>query len=333
MDTEASPAPKYAVLFRTHLWDEYVARQLERLTAMARGGDVFVLVDDTNGRVEVPRQNVFRHTQDSVLGLGLGKAGYGNLLWFNGDYPLYAFFNENRNYGYYLMTEYDVVAQVGLDGMVSRLAKDGIDFVGLTKGESVAEWPHTDTCLDAYEPDQVRKRLICFAAFSRRAVDFLFHRRLDLSRDHRNGALRRWPYCEAFIPTELARGGFKLAELSEFGATDHYDWKPAIAEADIPLLRDQAFLHPVLDARRYVAHTLKDVWPPEAFFLPGSEVGRRLRRVPVQAYGPLLLRALWTRARNTVRKRVLGQTVGIARDQAAGRPAGAGGLTRGTGSG
>lgn len=40
-DTEA--ANTYAVLFRTHFWDDYVERQYQRLRAQVGRGDVFIL--------------------------------------------------------------------------------------------------------------------------------------------------------------------------------------------------------------------------------------------------------------------------------------------------
>lgn len=298
-----SGTARYAVLFRTHFWDEYAERQYRRLAARCADGDVFIVVDETNGRVAIPHGNVVPHTQDGVLGLGLGRGGHGNLLWFNGDYPLYAFFREHGRYDYYVMSEYDVVVQRDVGEIVAQAQREEIDFVGLTKGEAVADWPFTASCLDAYEAEQVRKRLICFAVFSHRAVDRLFRKRLELSRQLREGTLRRWPYCEAFIPTELGVAGYRMAELSEFGPTGRYDWTPALAETDLPLLGREAFLHPVLDPSRYIQHTLKAVWPPEAFFLPGSEVSRRIRRVPARVYGPALLRALGKRARGFVAAR------------------------------
>jgi len=53
----------YAVLFRTHFWDDYVERQYQRLRAVAGRGDVFILVDETNGPVPIPHPNVVPHTQ------------------------------------------------------------------------------------------------------------------------------------------------------------------------------------------------------------------------------------------------------------------------------
>ena len=304
---------RYAVMLRTHVWDDFVARQYDRLVAKTGDGQVFVLLDETNGRVEVDRDNVVRYTQGDLLALGLAKAGPGNLLWYNGDYSLYVFLDRYPDFDYYIMVEYDVTVNVALDDVVAKARREGIGFIGLSKDvEPIPEWSFTETCLDAYSMEQVQKRLICLAVFSAAAARQLFDRRLELSRAHARGGMRRWPYCEAYIPTELGVSGFKMAELTEFGRADHYDWLPAIAENDINLLRDQAFVHPVLDSERYVAHTMKDTWPPESFFYPRSATRRRLTRVSPRFYGPVLARALRERIASAFRNHVLGRLPGLS---------------------
>jgi hypothetical protein len=314
----ASVVPRYAVALRTHVWDGYVARQCQRLVERAPGGDVFVLLDETNGPVPVDEgRRVVSHTQAGCKALGLADAGTGNMLWYNGDYPLYCFFHEQPGYAYYVMAEYDVAVHGSIDAMIARVARDGTGFVGLTKGEAVEDWPHTPSLLDAYAPEDVKKRLICFSIFSRDAVRALFEHRLALSRALAEGAIRRWPYCEGYIPTELARQGFSLAELSELGSTDLYDWKPAVAEADLPSLQQHTFIHPVLDGPRYVQAMLKENWSLKDVVNPWSTIMRRLRRVPRDVYGPPLAAA--------VRKRLGRQMAGtLGRHQTGGE-----GLSRG----
>lgn len=302
MDVGTKTGSRYAVLFRTHFWDEYAERQYQRLLSVVGNGDVFILVDETSKPVPVPHSNVVPHTQEGVLNLGLAGAGHGNMLWFNGDYPLYYFYQRHSGYDYYIMTEYDVVVQRSLDDVVAQMARDGIDFVGLSNTEAVSEWPLTHTCLDAYSEEEIRKCLICISMFSNRTVHRLFDRRLEMSRQHEAGLMQRWPHCEAFIPTEVAAAGFKMAELSEFGPTSRYDWKPAIIEAELPALAGQAFVHPLLDPQRYVRHTMIDLWPPEAFFDPRNAVAHRLRRAPLPVYGPPLAQALLRRAGAPFRK-------------------------------
>ena len=306
MTTGPEPVGRYAVLFRTHVWDDYVARQYRRLVAQVRGGDVFVLLDETNGRVPVTEGCVFSHTQASVKALGLADAGSGNMLWYNGDYPLYAFYDQHPAYPYYVMVEYDVAVHGDVDGMVERAAREQVGLVSLTRGESVAEWPHTASCLDAYAIEDVKKRLICFSIFSRDAVRTLFERRLSLSRDRAAGVLQRWPFCEGFIPTELALRGFRLAELTEFGSADLYDWRPAVAESDLATLQQQTFLHPVLDEQRYVQATMKGYWSTKDVLNPRSDLVRKLRRVPLRAYGPPLAAAVRRRVAGAIRRRLVG---------------------------
>ncbi len=295
---------RYAVVFRTHIWDDYVARQYRRLAARIGSGDLFVLLDETNGRVPVSEGQVVSHTQAGIKALGLADAGRGNMLWYNGDYPLYFFYHHHPDYEYYVMIEYDVAVHGDIDAMIAFASREGVGFVGLTKGEPVAEWPFTASCLDAYAPEDVKKRLFCFAIFSRGAVRTLFERRLSLSRELAEGTIRRWPYCEAYIPTELARSGFKLAELSELGSTELYDWRPAFVETDLGLLQQHTFVHPVLSAQRYVQATIKDYWSTWDALNPRSAFMRRLRRVPLSVYGGPWAAALRARLSESARMRL-----------------------------
>jgi len=302
VSASTKPASTYAVLFRTHIWDEYVERQYQRLRATVGRGDLFILVDETSRPVSIPHPNVVSHTQASVLDMGLSGAGHGNMLWFNGDYPLYFFYRQHDNYDFYIMTEYDVAVQRPLDGIVDQMAQDGTDLVGVPNTDAVADWPLTHTCQDAYVHDEIKKCLICISMYSNRAVRRLYERRVEMSHLQKAGLMPHWPYCEAFISTEVALAGFKMTSLAEFGPISRYDWSPAVVESDLPLLADQAFVHPVLDAQRFVQHTMKNLWPPESFFDPRNAVARLLRRAPVSVYGPPLARALYRRAGAPLRK-------------------------------
>lgn len=298
-DEKGSPdisavSPRYAVLFRTHIWDEYIERQYERLKRRVGRGDLFVLLDETNGSVATGKTAVISHTNASIEALGLAAAGGGNLLWYNGDYPLYFFFQQHPDYDYYIMTEYDVCVNSDLDEIIDCAAREEVGHVSLTKGESAAEWAHAESCHDAYPPESVGKRLICFAVFSRDAVRQLFAKRLALSAAFRAGTIRRWPFCEGFIPTELAVSGFRQMELSAFGSTDQFDWWPPILEDDLPELAQYTFIHPVLDRPRYVDSALR-IWRVPELFDARSDLRRRLRKVPVSLYGPRLAQVLRVR--------------------------------------
>ncbi len=288
---------RVAVIFRTHFWDAFAARQFQRLTQKVGGGDVYVLVDETSGPVEgIPHEKVVRMTETDVLALGFPRAGKGNLLWFNGDYPLYYFMKEHGFYDYYVLLEYDVALNVDVDPLVARVAAAGIDFVGLTKGEPVREWPWLDTCRDAYPLEDIQYKLICLSVYSARAVCWLANRRLELAAQVRDGSIKAWPFCEGFIATEMARNDFVTAELTDFVDTGTYDFWPPYVEADLPEMLDRPLIHPVLDRDRYVGSLLKYKVGLNGYFNVNSTLHRKLRRLPVPLYVKTLTNSFMQKA-------------------------------------
>jgi hypothetical protein len=279
-----------AVIFRTHFWDGFAQRQFDRLLARAQGCDVFVLVDETQRKVDVPHDRVVRVTESDVLDMGFVRAGEGSLLWFNGDYPLYHFLKLHPGYTHVLQLEYDAVLNVDIGGLMRRMRADNIDFIGLTKGEPAEEWFWRTSCAPLYDAATLRHQLICVSAFSARALQLLWQRRLEHARLWRGGLLKVWPMCEAFIATELAEAGLNVAELSSFGDTGAYDHWPPYLEADLPTLASHVFIHPVLDQNRYISSMLKYKVGLSGYLHLDSLFHRKLRRLPAGVY----LRALVT---------------------------------------
>ncbi len=299
---QSNSGPRVAIVFRTHFWDEFAARQFERLTRNVKSGDIYVLVDETNGPVKgVQHDKIVRMTESDVLALGFPRAGEGNLLWFNGDYPLYFFMREQGFYDYYVLLEYDVALNVEVDSLVRRVAADGIDFVGLTKGEPVREWPWLDTCRDAYPLDDIQYKLICLSVYSARAVRWLAARRLELAAQLRDGAISSWPFCEGFIATEMATAGFATAELADFVDTETYDFWPPYVEADLPEMSDRPLIHPVLDQDRYVGSLLKYKVGLSGYFNVNSMLHRKLRRLPTPLYVKTLTNSFMQKAMRNLR--------------------------------
>lgn len=292
----AGAAPRCAVIFRIHFWDDFAQRQFDRLLAMADGTDVFVLVDETNGAVRVPHDRVVRVTEGGLLAMGLARAGEGNLLWFNGDYPLYRFAELHPDYDYYLQLEYDVIVNRPIAAMIGAMAAGGVDYVGLTKGEPAADWFWLDTMLQAYPRAAIRKQLICLCAFSAAALRHLWQTRLA----HSAAPSAAWPFCEGFIPTELAQAGFVCAELSAFGDVTAYDHWPPYLERDGAAMTDHAFVHPVLDQPRYVASMHKYHIGLRGYLNPGSQFHRKLRRLAPMDYIRALAASFAFKARRNI---------------------------------
>ncbi len=297
-----SSIPRTAVIFRTHFWDAFAQRQFDRLRAVADGTDVFVLVDETARPVHgIPHDKVVRVTEAELLAMGFAAAGEGNLLWFNGDYPLYRFQELHGDYEYYLQLEYDAVINTPIAGLIAAAAADGADFVGLTKGEATPDWPWLRTCTDAYEAETVEHQLICLALFSHRALRHLWSRRLALSAAHASGRIRAWPMCEGFIATELAMTDMVCRELSAYGDTGLYDHWPPYLEADAERFRAAPFVHPLLDEPRYVGSLLKYHVGLAGYLNPASLFHRKLRRLPPRRYVAALGASFAAKAARTLR--------------------------------
>jgi hypothetical protein len=288
--------PRACIIFRTHFWDDFVQRQFDRLLAVSNGIDVFVLVDETNGPiVGIAHRNVVRMTESDCLAMGFAQAGEGNLLWFNGDYPLYYFAALQGAYDYYLQLEYDVVIDQPVAATIAKAAAEGVDYVGLTKGEPVHEWFWLKTCADAYDLADIRHQLICLSLFSARALNHLASRRLAQSRQYESGTLRSWPMCEGFIATELHKGQFVCRELSDFGDTSLYDHWPPFLETDLQRPHAKGFIHPVLDQERFITSLHKYHVGLLGYLNPTSLFHRKLRRLPPRRYAAVLAETFATK--------------------------------------
>ncbi len=308
--------PRIAVIFRTHFWDSFAQRQFDRLISVAGGTDVFVLVDETNGPVSGIAQpgiaqpgnahpgsahpSVVRVTADGLLGMGFARAGEGNLLWFNGDYPLYRFQDLHPDYDYYVQLEYDVIINRPVAGLVAAMVAGQVDFVGLTKGDTGERWFWRHT-MAAYAASAIRNQLICLCVFSGPALRHLWQARLAQSAAWRDGKLAAWPFCEGFIPTELAGAGYTIRELSDFGTTRAYDHWPPFLEADAPRLAREDFVHPVLDEPRFVASMHKYHIGLAGYLNPSSQFHQKLRRLPPARYVRVLAESFAGKVRRNLK--------------------------------
>src|ERR1700730_13582411 len=99
--------PSYAVIFKTHFWDAFTSRQLDRLKARVENGTIFIGIDETHEPApEIEHDRVVRVTSASISKLGLLPiTTHGSIIWYNTDYPHYVALSENPFYDYYITIE------------------------------------------------------------------------------------------------------------------------------------------------------------------------------------------------------------------------------------
>jgi hypothetical protein len=286
--------PRCAVVFKTYAWDGFVERQAQRLAEAAGPLDFYISVDETGGPVgPIPFQRVIRFTCAELAAAGLPmRFGAGGVLWWNPDYAHYQFLEEHPDYDHYLFVEYDCVVQCSLQQFVVRAMSRGADFIALPISLPIDKWHWMPYQRDAYPPDQVKLALLNVCFLSSAALNRLQQRRLAMNSDRSS---RAWPSGEVFVPTEVARAGMTWLSLADFGDVSHYVWFPPTMEEDLKTGDGDAFLHPVLDGRRYVSSMLHHV----GCLQPG-ELDRALSRFRREEYAKLL----WPAARRRAMRRI-----------------------------
>ena len=291
---------RYALVLKTHFWDQYTQRQFDRLRGQCLDSDIYIQVDDSNGRIEgIEHDKIMRFTTHQTVEMGLpSDSRNGPVLWYNGDYPMYSFYQAYPQYESYLFLEYDVATTVDLDRMVRTAEADQVDFVAQFRDAPIEDWYWTERHQALYAPEQMKETLFCLCYVSRRALQFLYRRRLDMAALLTDGRLPMWPFCEVFLGAELSAAGFKLRDLSAYGNTSDYDHWPPYRENDLASIPGNAFMHPVLDDSRYVTSLLKH--GPMKYFKPGNVVGQKLRRMPPHKYVPALSASIVGKIQETI---------------------------------
>jgi len=270
----------FVVLFKTHFWDDFVDRQLERVRSRLGNGELFVVIDDSHMPVEnVPNGNQIRISSDDFSKFNLAKiTTHGSIIWYNIDYPNYIAFAQLPRFDYYISIEYDVVANIDLEKLVNQLSLNQIDYLGLPIKKPATEWPWYEMHKDIYGPEMLVS-LSCFSVFSNRAMKMLFARRQEMSEDFLHGKIPFWPNNEAFIPNEILRSGMSRDSICNYGSTEHYDWWPPTDEVRSTISQDGAFIHPVLHGRRYTTSVLYHEPSLLQVFISGSGINERLKNL------------------------------------------------------
>lgn len=249
--------PAYAVIFKAVALDRFVERQFARLCLAAGSGDVYLMLDETNGPAgATDYARVIRFKEDDLTSRGFSANAQGSLFWYNADYPLYHFQHLHPEYDVIVMVEYDAVVQINLGTLVQSFCDAGLDFIAqpITKPLETYWW--TPSMSQFYQPEQIRPFLICFAVFSSRAVRHLAACRL--AQGSEDVTVERWPVGECFVGTELSLWHFQIQNLSASGQLTHYDWWPPVHESELPDRAQDVVLHPVLSGRRYFASLFKN---------------------------------------------------------------------------
>lgn len=246
----------YAAFFKTHKWNPIIERQYERFKKHIALGDIYILFDETNGSSNcIPdryKNNVITIDKNNISSLGLPDIG---TFWFNGDYSSIISLFKKPEYNYYCFLEYDVYTKINIDSIIIKMQENSIDIIGEEITCPNFEWPHISSCSAYYSNlDALKKALFCVGFFSRKALVYLYARRLQQNELYNQEKLDYIPIGEAVMATEAQLSGLKYEDLHNFcDDLEHYDWNNGCTE-DISdnLPCENTFIHPVYDYEKFI---------------------------------------------------------------------------------
>ena len=295
-------AKKCAVVMKTYAWDSFVHRQLRRLQSTFPDTDIYISIDETNGFAgTIAHDRVLRTCNADMLALGFAnRFEKGSLIWWNADYTHYQVHDCIPDYDYYLFVEYD--ACIGGDGnrLLADMMADDADFVAQPI-DAGPGWYWARFHAASYPDAQLRASLNCISFFSARALEHLARRRRAMSAPDAPH-IPFWPLSEAFVASEIAAAGMSFVPLARYGDVSRYRWFPPVLETDLVLPHARhAFIHPVLDRKRYIASLLRHTHFVRHYFMRGSALRRELARFPGEVSRGQLYRAAASRAKERQR--------------------------------
>ena len=270
----------YVAAFRAYAWSDDIEELARRFFRACPSARQVVLADETRGPLPISGYEVVRHTEDTSS-LGLPIYPKGSSLWFNVDYGAYILRDALPDYDYYLLSESDLAVNLELEPMVQAAADRQIDIVTHDVRLSDPEWHwHAD---GAANFDEVWRSLLFFMVLSGRAIDLLADERRRMGVELEAGRLAAWPFCEPFVPSVLKRAGMRFAEVSEFAATEHLNFRPRISLDDPRANQPGSLAHSVLGREAFLKASIAEQ-PPRDWFFPNTELHRALHAYPPADY-------------------------------------------------
>ncbi len=248
------------VAFRTHLWNEDIARLARRLRHFSQGAAFVVLMDETRGPVPAGNFVTVTHNDD-FSDFGLPAYPEDESLWHNADYPLYRLRRQYPEATHYAMVEYDVAVNTDIMPMLRQAQQEAVDLIAADLGPADPQWVWYNTVGNYYRTPL--RAFIPFLVVSARGVDKMYQerRRIAAVYDAAGGTHKMsWPFCEAFIPSAIASlENASLRNLAAFVRLPSFKHRPEEHIDDPAMNHPGTVCHPVAGGALFVNRRLGDV--------------------------------------------------------------------------
>lgn len=243
---------KYAVMFRTHYWSDYLHERLLELKGFCPNADVFVVFDSTNE--EAPEgEHICAHSVTSLTSLGL-YLPESRALWYCGDYPFYDFYLKNPYYDFYLMIENDVyIDGIDFDKIIENCLRDGVDIIGAHFHEIKGPVHGHAFSAGRSQYNVWRKCFFPVVGLRRAALLEVFSERLRQRHLKDEDPSFEIPFCETFVGSEAEKRIWKRRELGSVAPVRTYGASKYMLYDKVSMDSRPGIWHSVLPADRYIS--------------------------------------------------------------------------------
>lgn len=234
------------VFISTHLITKAVISEYNKMKRVKKC-DVVLAINNTNIKVEYDK----RITQKKFYGTNVDcfffdskvhdelqlpwfkynslSNNFGEIMWYNSDYPFYYVRQYFPGYKYYWRFEYDIFCngnsyQTFFDKYSNR-TEDAL-LLDFRKETHNGPWYWSNNIDWIYKDIDIYGSFFSILKLTGIAIDFLYHQRLkhkdlynSINKEQTNKNNSSWIFCECFVPTELINNGFSIFGMTEKNIT------------------------------------------------------------------------------------------------------------------
>lgn len=198
------------IILRTSFFNSSCSELLDNFSGLP-GKDIVVCADESKGFVDTGTYPKVRMGLKSIDRLGLYRHPKSSV--YCGDYFYYHVLQKYPDYDYYWMLEPDVYFDFhSVNDFFSSFINNEYDYLAMHFGKRDEKWPQYKK-ISAYFP-RAYGGAFFLTRISRKALNFIFLARKNISQDMSLECADEWPSDESFVASSLMNSGFQCGDFN-----------------------------------------------------------------------------------------------------------------------
>lgn len=230
---------KTLIFFKTHFISNAVISEYKKIkNSISDDEELILFIDNDSNFLELDNSNPIRTInfngtkakcfisnmsiiEDLKLPIDIAYCNQNasNVLWYCSDYPFYVVKHFFPDYDFYWSLEYDVFCNGNSYRIFLDKYKTHSDLI-ISHYRNLINDP--DWCWQVntawlYSQATTYGSFFPVVRLSKNAIDFLYNKRIEQGAYYKTFENKEnvfWPFCEIFVPTELANNGYSIENIS-----------------------------------------------------------------------------------------------------------------------